>query len=86
MLFIKRTSPSISNISRNQRLTPNQYIQTFQTKQTLNMPLVVPGINSGGDSANKTEEWMNKLVGKKIGETSDSVVSICQSQAKDMVR
>jgi len=35
------------------------------------MPLVVPGINSGGDNS-KTEEWMNKLVGKKIGEGSDS--------------
>ncbi len=30
------------------------------------MPLVVPGItNSTGD---KTEEWTNKLVGKKIAE------------------
>jgi len=35
------------------------------------MPLVVPGINSGGDNS-KTEEWMNKLVGKKIGDTSNA--------------
>ncbi|KAK0104796.1 hypothetical protein ONS95_005064 [Cadophora gregata] len=35
------------------------------------MPLVVPGINSGGEQS-KTEEWMNKLVGKKLGETNDS--------------
>lgn len=39
------------------------------------MPLVVPGINSG-DSASKTEEWQNKLVGKKLGEGSDEVVCI----------
>lgn len=37
------------------------------------MPLVVPGINSTmGD--NKTAEWQQKLLGKKIGETSDEVV------------
>ncbi|KAI9738080.1 MAG: hypothetical protein M1818_005508 [Claussenomyces sp. TS43310] len=35
------------------------------------MPLVVPGINSGGDKS-KTNDWMNKLVGKKIGEGSDA--------------
>jgi len=35
------------------------------------MPLVVPGINS--NSASKTEQWSNKLVGKKIGDSSDSV-------------
>jgi len=35
------------------------------------MPLVVPGINSGGD-ASKTEEWQNKLVGKKLGDAPDA--------------
>ena len=40
------------------------------------MPLVVPGINSGGD-ASKTEEWQNKLVGKKLGDgASDEVVGL----------
>ncbi|OJD37666.1 pua rna binding domain-containing protein [Diplodia corticola] len=34
------------------------------------MPLVVPGINSTGD---KTEEWTNHLVGKKIGDSSDTI-------------
>lgn len=39
------------------------------------MPLVVPGINSGGDNS-KTEEWMNKLVGKKLTDgPSDATVS-----------
>jgi hypothetical protein len=36
------------------------------------MPLVVPGITSKhGDS--KTSDWVNKLTGKKIGNTSDEV-------------
>ena len=30
------------------------------------MPLVVPGINSS--SGNKTDEWSNKLVGKKVSD------------------
>ncbi|KAK0660039.1 hypothetical protein DIS24_g3656 [Lasiodiplodia hormozganensis] len=34
------------------------------------MPLVVPGLTSTG---NKTEEWTNHLVGKKIGDTSDHI-------------
>jgi len=33
------------------------------------MPLVVPGINSNDGS--KTDDWMNKLVGKKIGDSHD---------------
>jgi hypothetical protein len=37
------------------------------------MPLVVPGINPGDND--KNQEWMNKLVGKKIGESSDATVS-----------
>ncbi|PBP16223.1 translation machinery-associated protein 20 [Diplocarpon rosae] len=41
-------------------------------KTTLQMPLVVPGIMSGGEQ-NKTDEWTNKLVGKKLGESSDEV-------------
>lgn len=36
------------------------------------MPLVVPGLTSTG---NKTDEWTNHLVGKKIGDTSDHIVS-----------
>ena len=44
------------------------------SKTILNMPLVVPGINSGGDNS-KTEEWMNKLVGKKLTDgPSDATV------------
>jgi hypothetical protein len=47
--------------------------RTFTTEQTLKMPLVVPGINSGSD-ASKTDEWMNKLVGKKLGEGASNEV------------
>ncbi|KAE9989060.1 hypothetical protein Vi05172_g4386 [Venturia inaequalis] len=35
------------------------------------MPLVVPGLMS--KDGDKTTEWMNKLAGKKIGETSDEI-------------
>ncbi|CZT03874.1 uncharacterized protein RAG0_10517 [Rhynchosporium agropyri] len=36
------------------------------------MPLVVPGITSGGKEQSKTDEWTNKLVGKNLGEKSDA--------------
>jgi hypothetical protein len=36
------------------------------------MPLVVPGITSkSGDS--KSSDWMNKLMGKKLGDSSDEI-------------
>ena len=41
------------------------------------MPLVVPGMQSkeGGSGGNeKTADWMNKLMGKKIGEGNDETV------------
>lgn len=49
--------------------------QVTSTQKSLNMPLVVPGITS--QSGDKTEEWTNKLVGKKIhdGEDSNETVS-----------
>jgi hypothetical protein len=64
-VFLRRTT-------RTQDKQTLQY-RNFYTKPTLNMPLVVPGINSGGDKS-KTEEWTQKLVGKKIGESHDSTV------------
>lgn len=42
------------------------------------MPLIVPGITSNDGKSSKTDDWMNKLVGKKIGEGSDAVVSLVQ--------
>ncbi|KAM7203847.1 hypothetical protein V8F20_003853 [Naviculisporaceae sp. PSN 640] len=40
------------------------------------MPLVVPGITS--NSGDKTEEWTNKLVGKKITEEPSSEINFCK--------
>jgi hypothetical protein len=37
------------------------------------MPLVVPGIQS--NDKDLTTEWMNKLMGKKLGDSHDEVVS-----------
>lgn len=39
------------------------------------MPLVVPGIMT--ENKGKTEEWQEKLLGKKIGEHTDEVVRFC---------
>ena len=36
------------------------------------MPLVVPGLMS--DSKDKSGEWQNKLMGKKLGDSSDNIV------------
>jgi len=35
------------------------------------MPLVVPGLQSK-DGDGKKDDWMNKLMGKKLGESSDT--------------
>jgi hypothetical protein len=51
-------------------ISPNPKIR----HKTTTMPLVVPGIMSGNKS--KTEEWQEKLMGKKIGEHSDEVVRL----------
>jgi hypothetical protein len=65
MLFIKNNINSFLKRTRIQQKQPLPLpYKTFNTKATLKMPLVVPGINSG-----------EKLVGKKIGESSDSTVS-----------
>ncbi|CAM1507463.1 Fc.00g071040.m01.CDS01 [Cosmosporella sp. VM-42] len=48
------------------------------------MPLVVPGINStGGD---KNEEWMNKLVGKKISDEESSETVFCKRDLPEETR
>ncbi|OCK80338.1 hypothetical protein K432DRAFT_47400 [Lepidopterella palustris CBS 459.81] len=43
------------------------------------MPLVVPGLMSKDGGKDKTSDWQNQLVGKKIGETSD-VMTFAKSQ------
>ena len=61
-----------TTISHSNRI--NKYPKTDPIQQqSTNMPLVVPGLQSkGGDD--KSSEWMNKLAGKKIGESSNETV------------
>jgi len=72
LMFFTRNIKSFTKIQNTTKRLPNRY---FNTKTTLKMPLVVPGINSGGDNS-KTQEWTDKLVGKKIGDSSDAVVRL----------
>jgi hypothetical protein len=53
-----------------QRLFPKR---TFTTTRTPKMPLVVPGMMSkeGGSG----DDWMSKLMGKKIGDSHNETVS-----------
>jgi len=37
------------------------------------MPLVVPGLMSKDGSKDKTADWQNQLMGKKLGDTSDNI-------------
>ena len=39
------------------------------------MPLVVPGLTYNSSENDKTNNWMNQLMGKKIGDTSNETVS-----------
>jgi hypothetical protein len=59
----------IKHPSEYQNINPN----SIQPPAPSIMPLVVPGINS--DMGDKSE-WVNKLMGKKISETSDEVVCL----------
>lgn len=44
------------------------------------MPLVVPGMQS--NDGGKTTEWMNKLMGKKLGDSHNETVSSTSSLAR----
>lgn len=45
------------------------------------MPLVVPGLMTSGDSNHQQNDWMNKLVGKKITDgVSDEMVRVCMAE------
>ncbi|GKZ18975.1 hypothetical protein AbraIFM66951_001935 [Aspergillus brasiliensis] len=41
------------------------------------MPLVVPGINNTSDGASQ-EDWLNKLAGKKLTDSSSDVTSFAK--------
>lgn len=47
------------------------------------MPLVVPGLmSSGGSNSNQQDDWMNKLVGKKLTDSaSDNTVRCSKNSA-----
>jgi hypothetical protein len=38
------------------------------------MPLVVPGLTSNSGDNDQTNKWMNDLVGKKLGDSSNETV------------
>jgi len=40
------------------------------------MPLVIPGMTGNSAEDSKTGDWMNKLMGKKIGDGSNESVSL----------
>jgi hypothetical protein len=48
------------------------------------MPLVIPGMqSSGGDD--KTSKWMDQLMGKKIGDSSDNMVCVDPTMIAEVV-
>ncbi|KAF9876662.1 pua rna binding domain-containing protein [Colletotrichum karsti] len=49
------------------------------------MPLVVPGINNITDEA-KTEEWSNKLVGKKLHDEESNETTFCKKDLPEQCR
>jgi hypothetical protein len=72
MIIFRSFKPIV--LSRNLQLSYKPTYSQLFTTQHLKMPLIVPGINSGGANS-KTDEWMNKLVGKKLGDgSSDATV------------
>lgn len=57
-------------------LDPTVTLQSLAPLPYLIMPLVVPGITSTGGGDNQQNEWMSKLMGKKLTDSaSDHSVS-----------
>lgn len=48
--------------------------KSLHTTTTIKMPLVVPGVTSGDAENSKTQQWMNALMGKQIGQKEDANV------------
>jgi hypothetical protein len=61
-------SPVLSHLFQN---NPSHKIH----ETSPNMPLVVPGLTSNSGDNEQTNKWMNELVGKKIGDSSNETVS-----------
>lgn len=73
MFIFYNPSPSIYTTYKAKHIKLSRTkTQTKLDQTTLNMPLVVPGITS--NSGDKTEEWTNKLVGKKVSDDAHSEV------------
>jgi hypothetical protein len=53
-------------------LGPTPAVNVTTPSATQTMPLVVPGLMSSGKD--KNDDWAQKLMGKKIGDSSDEVV------------
>ncbi|KAF2667870.1 hypothetical protein BT63DRAFT_302804 [Microthyrium microscopicum] len=67
--LIKR--PTRSSLTKHKYLGPTLAVNVTTPSATQRMPLVVPGLMSSGKD--KNDDWANKLMGKKIGESSDEV-------------
>ncbi|KAK1585674.1 uncharacterized protein LY79DRAFT_558059 [Colletotrichum navitas] len=70
-----------SNNPSNKHTNPSP----ITTAQTVTMPLVVPGINNES-SGDKTEEWTNKLVGKKLHEEESNETTFCKRDLPEKTR
>ncbi|KAF6799516.1 hypothetical protein CMUS01_08648 [Colletotrichum musicola] len=49
------------------------------------MPLVVPGINNNSADG-KTEDWANKLVGKKLHDEESNETTFCKRDLPEQTR
>jgi len=66
----------IHHLSKTPLIIKKSYPKTH-SQSSATMPLVVPGLMTSSSSNNKQEDWMNKLIGKKITDgASNEVVRI----------
>ncbi|KAF2401424.1 hypothetical protein EJ06DRAFT_555996 [Trichodelitschia bisporula] len=47
------------------------------------MPLVVPGLTSSSSANSKTDDWANKLMGKKLGDETNEITFAKQDLPKE---
>ncbi|KAL2872109.1 uncharacterized protein BJX67DRAFT_341531 [Aspergillus lucknowensis] len=62
------------------KVVTRQFLPIFRPyhrQHPRNMPLVVPGITNTSGGGSK-DEWLNKLVGKKISESSSDATSFAK--------
>ena len=73
-------------------LIPSTLYQNHPSHQTqiksANMPLVVPGLTSNSGDNDQTNKWMNELVGKKLGDSSNETVRyflLCKTNLRSLL-